>query len=184
MPVEPRVFLCYGRPDREAAAALSKCFWEHQMECYDYLAKPIEDRLETELPHTSYIFAVKVFVALISFESAERQLVIEELQMAAGMKRLNPELIRIYVCPPEFMLPEKRPFMLNPGVFTSSVQVPIDDHPELYIDRTRVGTAEELCAEIIRAIPQETLNKINEAWEINKQLYPDQFDEKQKEYLR
>src|SRR3989337_1314021 len=55
MAISPQVFLCYGRPDREVAEAIVGSLWQHEIECYDYLAKPVEDRLGNESHHFRYI---------------------------------------------------------------------------------------------------------------------------------
>lgn len=147
MAISPQVFLCYGRPDREVAEAIVGSLWEHEIECYDYLAKPVEDRLGNESHHFRYIFEAKLFVALISPETSARDLVIEELQVAAGIKAISADHRTVYICPPDFMR-DVKPTQMDPSLPVFAYLGRVDD-PDVYIDRTRVGSATELGAAIL-----------------------------------
>jgi hypothetical protein len=66
MPIEPNVFICYGRPDKTLAHAIAKGLWHERIESYNYLAKPIEDRIGREQDYLAYVYSARIFIAIAS----------------------------------------------------------------------------------------------------------------------
>ena len=158
MAIEPQVFICHGRPDKDAAYALAHEFWKNQIECYNYMAKPVEDRLATELDHRSFLGACRLFVALLSPESITRFLVVEEILLAARHAKLSDRLFcrcRAYVLtstdPMEGRLPD----------------------PDLLFTAERLADVPELVRMLTDHMGPEFASRARQAWAVNKRLYPD-----------
>ena len=157
MAIEPQVFICYGRPDHDTAYALAHEFWKNQIECYNYLAKPVEDRLGAELDHRGFLSACRLFVALLSPESIMRYLVAEEVMLAARITELSGG--RFCQC---------RAYVLTT---TDSMQehFPV---PDLLFAANRLGDVEGIVRELIENMGPEFANRARQAWTVNKDLYP------------
>jgi len=156
MPVEPQVFLCYGRPDMELAHAIACELWRNRIECYNYLAKPVEDRLGTELPHEAYVLTARMFAAIIAPDTVWRELVVAEILLAHRMALLSEGRC-------------KRVYISTPGTI-AGLPVPPPDH---LIDRTQVSGSQMIAAELMGLMDPELVQRCQEAWEINRSLYPD-----------
>jgi hypothetical protein len=160
MAIEPHVFVCYGRPDKDAAYALGHEFWKNRVECYNYLAKPVEDRLgAAELDHRSFLRASRLFVALLSSESSRRDLVAEELQLAA----LQAELSGGLFC-------RCRAYVLTT---TSDSMLDRFPEPDLLFTSHRLGDVAGLVREMIEHMGPEFADRAGRAWQVNRDLYPE-----------
>jgi len=157
MAIEPQVFICYGRPDNTVADALASEFWRNRIECYNYMGKPMEDRLGNELPHLSYIYACRLFIAIISKESIERYLVAEEIAHAQQMASLSEQLFRVHILTDVIQSPFPKPdFVIN---WRSSPDPPA------------------IVSELLGRMGTEFVERNQKAWEINKSLYPDKWED-------
>src|SRR5206468_1055085 len=76
MPIEPQLFLSYGRPDSELALAVTAELWRNRIECYNYQVKPIMDHYGFDQDHLKYLASIKLLVAIVTAESQERELVV------------------------------------------------------------------------------------------------------------
>jgi hypothetical protein len=158
MSIEPHVFVCYGRPDKDAAYALAHEFWKNQIECYNYLAKPVEDRLGTELDHRGFLKACRLFVALLSPESITRYLVAEEIIVAARWARLSRGRFcqcRAYV-----------------ETTTDLIEGGFPD-PDLLFTAQRLADIAGLVREMTDHMGPEFAGRARKAWAVNKGLYPE-----------
>lgn len=156
MAVEPQVFLCYGRPDRDIAHAITYEFWKNQIECYNYLAKPIEDRLGKESPHLSYVIGCGLFVALLSPETVMRGLVVEEILVAsriAGVAAQRNCRCRAYILTTDEEL--KGPF----------------PSPDLLFPYDRLTDIPRLVSELMTHMGSAFVEHAQKAWTVNKGLY-------------
>jgi len=158
MAIEPQVFICYGRPDMDAAYALAHEFWKNQIECYNYLAKPVEDRFGTELDHRGFLIAGRLFVALLSPESIARFLVAEEISLAAQHAKLSDR--RFCRC---------RAYVLTS---TDSMEGRFPD-PDLLFTAERLADVPGLVRALTDHMGPEFAGRARQAWAVNKGLYPD-----------
>jgi hypothetical protein len=160
MPVEPHVFLSYGRPDKDLALQLSSELWRHRIECYNYLAKPIMDRLGSDGEHLKHVFATRFLVAIVSAETHWRELVMQEILTAY---RLTEDQLReiplVYVTTPR---------ILEAGPYPRS-------NKHHVIDPTSSGGPAAIAQELIRLMGGELVGRCQQAWEINKSLYPEHW---------
>jgi len=157
MAIEPHVFICYGRPDKDAAHALAREFWNNQIECYNYLAKPVEDRLGSQLDHRGFLASCRLFVALLSPESSVRFLVAEELVLAAEYAELSREFCRC------------RAYILT----TTDTLEGRFPRPDLLFTADRLGDIPGLVSELTGHLGPEFADRARRAWNANKGLYPD-----------
>jgi hypothetical protein len=157
MAIEPQVFICYGRPDKDVAQAFACEFWNLEIECYNYLAKPVEDRLGAELDHLGYLAACRLFVALLSPESSTRYLVVEELALAAEHARLPERLCRC------------RAYILT----TTSPLAGSFPDPDLLFTADELGDIPRLVRKLTSYLGTEFTDRARRAWNANKELYPD-----------
>ncbi len=158
MAIEPQVFICYGRPDKDAAYALAHEFWKNQIECYNYLAKPVEDRFGTELDHRSFLLACRLFVALLSPESITRFLVAEEIALATQHAKLSDR--RFCQC---------RAYVL---ASTDPMEDRFPD-PDLLFTAERLADVPGLVRGLTDHMGPEFTSRAQRAWTVNKGLYPD-----------
>lgn len=166
MAIEPWVFLCYGGCDREAAYALAHEFWKNQVECYNYRAKPVEDRLGTELDHRNFLMGCRLFVALLTPESTRRDLVVEELALAAQVARASGGLFcqtRVYIGTPA----------LREGTFPA---------PDRHFGADRLTDVPGLVRELLDRMGPGFAGRAREAWAVNRGLYPDAWEALNTEY--
>jgi hypothetical protein len=157
MAIEPQVFLCYGRPDRDIAHAVAYEFWKKQIECYNYLAKPVEDRLGKESPHLSYVIACGLFVALLSPETIMRKLVVEEILLAsriAGVSAQRNCWCRVYIITTDDQL-----------------DIPFPE-PDLLFVYDRLMDIPRIASEMTTHMGPAFVEHAQKAWTINKELYP------------
>ena len=160
MAVEPQVFICYGKPDKAVAHQLAAEFWRNRIECYNYMSKPVEDRIGSEeVDHRAYIYTAQLFIAIISDESIPRFLVTEELAIAHQIATaLNNRLYRVYIS----LLDRKADIRFpKPDVL-------VHWHPD---------SAVSIAAELLQRMGPEFLERNHKAWEINKNLYAGQWKE-------
>lgn len=158
MAIEPQVFICYGRPDKDTAYALAHEFWNNQIECYNYMAKPVEDRLGTEEDHRGFLLACRLFVALLSPGSVRHYLVVEEVALAARYAELSGA--RFCQC---------RAYVLTT---TDSTQRGFPD-PDLLFTANRLADVPGLVRELTEYMGPEFADRARQAWALNKGLYPD-----------
>lgn len=160
MPVEPHVFLSYGRPDKGLALRLSSELWRHRIECYNYLAKPVMDRLGSDGDHLKHIFASRFLVAIVSAETHWRELVMEEILTAY---RLTQDKLRdiplVYIASPN---------LLAAGPYPRS-------NMQHAIDPSSGGGPVAMTEELMRLMGGELVERCQKAWEINKTLYPEHW---------
>ena len=158
MAIEPHVFICYGRPDKDVGHALAYEFWKNQIESYNYLAKPVEDRLGTELDHRAFLTASRLFVALLSPEIITRDLVVEEIELAARCADLSGGLLckcRAYI-------------------FTTSHSVQYRfPNPDLLFTVDRLADPPGIVHTLMDHMGPEFADRARRAWTVNKNLYPD-----------
>jgi hypothetical protein len=157
MAIEPQVFLCYGRPDRDIAHAVAYEFSKKQIECYNYLAKPVEDRLGKESPHLSYVIACGLFVAVLSPETIMRKLVVEEILLAsriAGVAAQRNCRCRAYILATDEELKGPLP------------------SPDLLFSYDRLTDIPRLVSEMMTHMGSVFVEHAQKAWTINKGLYP------------
>ena len=159
MSVAPQVFVCYGRADQVVAHAIGQELWRHEIESYNYLAKPAEDRAVGELGHLSYIAPATLFVAVVSDDSLRRALVLEEILMADQFASLSPARRRVYVKTSH----SDTGFRLPPA--------------DLEIDWHQAGNPATAVASMLNLVEEATLAKMRRAWQINKSLYPQAWNQ-------
>ena len=160
MPVEPHVFLSYGRPDKGFALQISSELWRNRIECYNYLAKPVMDRLGSDGDHLKHVFATRFLVAIVSAETHWRELVMEEILTAY---RLTQDKLReiplVYIAAPK---------LLAAGPYPRS-----NEHH--VIDPLSSGGPAAIAEELIRLMGSELVERCRKAWEINRTLYPEHW---------
>jgi hypothetical protein len=159
MAVEPQVFICYGRPDQDVAHQIAKAFWSHRIECYNYMLKPVEDRLGSEIDHRGYLYATRLFIAIVSEDSIPRFLVTEEIAVAHKIAtELSDELCRVYIS----LLRE-----------TSALSLP---SPDLIVRWHEADGPDSIVSDLLEKMGTPFLERNQKAWEINKSLYADQWE--------
>ena len=160
MAVEPHVFLSYGRPDKGLALQISSELWRHRIECYNYLAKPVMDRLGSDGDHLKHIFAARFLVAIVSAETHWRELVMEEILTAY---RLTQDKLRdiplVYIAAPK---------LLAAGPYPRS-----NEHH--VIDPWSGGGPATIAEELVQLMGSELVTRCQKAWDINKALYPEHW---------
>ena len=160
MPVEPHVFLSYGRPDKDLALQLSSELWRHRIECYNYLAKPVMDRLGSDGEHLKHVFATRFLIAILSAETHWRELVMEEILTAYRLTKDElREIPLVYVTTPRILEAGPYPRARNHQV----------------IDPTSAGGPAAIAQELMRRMGGELVGRCQQAWEINKSLYPEHW---------
>jgi len=165
MAIEPQVFLCYGRPDKDVAHEIAAEFWRNRIECYNYMSKPVEDRLENEIDHRGYIFATRLFIAILSEESVARFLVAEELAIANQVATmLAGRLFRAYVS-------------LLPSARNNSA-----GQPDLVVLWSNSDGAPSVVSNLLHKMGPEFVERNQKAWEINKNLYAEKWRELNEKY--
>jgi len=162
MAVEPQVFICYGRPDKNVAHALAAEFWRNRIECYNYMGKPVEDRLGTTLPHLSYVYCCRLFIAIISKESISRFHVAEEIVRSEQMASLSEGFFRVHILTDV----EQSPFPV----------------PDLFVNWARSAGPAAIVKDLLYKMGAEFVEKNQKAWEINKGLYVDKWKELNSKY--
>ena len=165
MPIEPKVFLCYGRPDRPLALSIARELWKDRVEAYNYLAKPVEDRIGGELPYLAYIPSARLFVAILSTKSIWRQPVVEEILYAQKMAKISEGRIR-------------RVFIATPA---AARKLPFSES-DFLIDQTKMAGPADIAHRLIEAFGTEEAKKCRKSWEINKNLYRDAWEALNREY--
>ncbi len=164
MAVEPQVFICYGRPDKGIADELAREFWRNRIECYNYLSKPIEDRLGDEIHQRGYIFAAELFIAILSADSVTRFSVAEEIAVAHQVAtRLNDSFFRTYIS-------------------LSAQSIPFPE-PDLVIDWNKESNITEVVSVLLQSMPPSFIERNQKAWETNRTLYPDKWTELNERYV-
>ncbi len=162
MPIEPHLFLSYGRPDKELALYIASELWSNKIECYNYLAKPIMEHYGTDSDHLKYLLGTRFFIAILSGDTLWRKLVVAEI---LDTYRFNQERLReipmVYVTTEE---------ILNAGPYPTSA----NDH---IIDPTLTGGVPEIVKELIRLMGTKLVARCQEAWEVNKKLYVEAWRE-------
>jgi len=164
VPIEPQVFICYGRPDKDIAHDLAAEFWRNHIECYNYLSKPVEDRIGDEIHQRGYIFSTRLFIAILSGDSVTRFSVAEEIATANQVATLSNELFRTYIS------------------LLASRDIPFPK-PDLVIDWNKESKIKEIVSVLLQKMPSTFLDRNQKAWEINKKLYTDQWAELNERYL-
>jgi len=158
--IEPQVFLCYGRPDKDVAYALAYEFWKNQIECYNYLAKPVEDRLDKELDHRPYVVASRLFIAVLSPEANKRYLVLEEALVASRTAVDSDGL-----------------FCSCRAYILATNDAPVDrsafPQPDLLFPSDRLTDLQGIVSEMISHMGPAFVEHSQKAWKINKELYPE-----------
>ena len=158
MAIEPQVFICYGRPDKDTAYSLADEFWKSQFECYNYLAKPSNTALAWSLTIATSSPRAALFVALLSPESITRYLVAEEIALAARYADLSGREFcrcRAYVLTTTDSME---------GRFTT---------PDLLFTADRLADIPGLVRELTDHMGPEFADRARRAWAVNKGLYPD-----------
>ncbi len=82
---------------KATAHSIAKELWDEKIESYNYLAKPIEDRLGSELEFLAYVTVAKLFVAIVSEAGFFRWPVLQEILRAQVMTTLDESYKRIYL---------------------------------------------------------------------------------------
>jgi hypothetical protein len=154
MAIEPQVFICYGRPDRAVAHLLAAEFWRNRIECYNYTAKPLEDRLGNELHQVSYIYSSRLFIAIISKESVQRFSVAEEIAHAQQMSSLSEDFVRVHVLTDA-----------EPSSFPE---------PDLIVNWALPNLA-TIVKELLGRMGPSFVERNQKAWDVNKSLYTDKW---------
>jgi hypothetical protein len=156
MPIEPHLFLSYGRPDKELALRISSALWRNRIECYNYLAKPIMEKYGTDTDHSKYLFSTRFFIAILSRDTLWRQLVMDEILNTSWFNQ--QELLQI---PMVYITTQD---VLDSGPY------PTADHQHV-IDPTRTGGVSEIVDELISLMGTELVARCQTAWETNRTLY-------------
>lgn len=159
MAIEPQVFICYGRPDKDVAYAIATEFWRRRIESYNYLGKPIEDRLFDNMVahHLGYIYASRLFIAIISKESIPRFFVTEEIARAQQIASISEQFFRVYILKD-----------INESSFPE---------PELVINWANSPDPVAIVSDLLDKMGNEFIERNQKGWEINKSLFPDQWKE-------
>jgi hypothetical protein len=165
LPIEPQLFLSYGRPDSELALRVTSGLWKEHIDCYNYQAKPIMDRLGGDGDHLKYLAAIKFFVALLSEDSVWRELVIAEIH---GLHKYNQLFGQI-----------NRPAVPIVYVTTSAILAsgPYPETTRPLIDPTRAGSVAAIVQQLLQLMGQELVKGCQERWDINKTLYEEQWNQ-------
>ncbi len=158
MPIEPQVFICYGRPDKDVAYAFAYEFWKNQVESYNYLAKPIENLINKGLEHRSFLGVCRLFIALLSPESILRYFVVEEITKAAWYAKFSGG--RFCQC---------RAYVLTTTDPMESNFPP----PDLLIKADRLVDVSGIVHELINGMGSKFVCHAQKSWTVNKGLYPD-----------
>jgi hypothetical protein len=162
MPIEPQLFLSYGRPDSELALAVTAELWRNRIECYNYQVKPIMDHHGFDQDHLKYLVSIKLLVAIVTAETRERELVMQEIHETYELcKAQLRDIPIVYITTLA---------VLESGPFPTGTT-----HHE--IDPTHVcGTfdrdgAVPIVKELIELMGTEVVARCQKAWDINKRLY-------------
>src|SRR5881397_2408592 len=162
MPIEPQLFLSYGRPDSELALAVTAELWRNRIECYNYQVKPIMDHYGFDQDHLKYLASIKLLVAIVTAETQERELVMQEIRRTHEFCKAQLRDIPIV-------------YVTTPAVLESGPYPTATTHHE--IDPTGVcGTydrdgAAPIAKTLIQLMGTELVAHCQKAWDINKQLY-------------
>jgi len=162
MPIEPQLFLSYGRPDSELALALTAELWRNRIECYNYQVKPIMDHYGSDQDHLKYLASIKLLAAIVTAETQERELVMQEILKTYELSKAGLRDIPIV-------------YITTPAVLELGPYPTGTTHYE--IDPTRVcGTFDrDGAAPIVKALIQlmgtDVVAHCQKAWDINKKLY-------------
>ena len=160
MPIDPQVFLSYGRPDKELARRITAGLWNNRIDCYNYLAQPIMERLGGDSDHSKYLNVIRLFVALLSGDTLWRKAVIDEIFDIDWLVRERLRNVpRVYVTTRAIL--EGGPY-------------PEDDNSRV-IDPTRTGGVTEIVQELMRLMGSELVAHSQKGWETNKALYFEQW---------
>lgn len=162
MAIEPQVFICYGRPDKGIAHAITVEFWRNHIECYNYLGKPTEDRFGKELPNLAYIHVSELFIAVISRESIRRFSVAEEIVHAQQWAVISESLFRVHIL--------------------KDVEQPPFPKPDLAINWGGSTDPAAIVSQLLGRMGSKFVERNQKAWEINKKLYYDKWKELNAEY--
>ena len=160
MAVEPQTFICYGRPDKDVAQQLAAEFWRHRIECYNYMLKPVEDRLGSEIDHRGYIYSTRLFIAILSDESIPRFLVAEEIAIAYQIATsLTDQMYRVCI-----------------SLVEGARALPFPE-PNLVIRWHESPGPVVVVSDLLERMGPEFLERNQQAWEINKKLYTEKWEE-------
>lgn len=166
MPVEPQLFLSYGRPDSELAFALTAELWRNRIECYNYQVKPIMDFYGNDPDHLKYLRSIPFFVVILSAETSARKLVVEEILQI--FQFCKAEIVNT---PIVYVTTQK---ILGFGPYPT-----ITTHYE--IDPTRAcGTfdrdgMEPIVKELMQLMGSELVEHCQKAWEVNKTKFQERW---------
>ena len=166
MAVEPQVFICYGRPDKDIAHEIAAEFWRNRIECYNYLSKPVEDRVGEEIQHLGYIYSTRLFIAIISEESISRHLVIEEIVLANQIASIMSDY----------------PFRVHVSLLNNPSHTPFPEQ-NLIVEWAQDSRPSSMVNDLLKQMGPEFLERNQKAWEINKGLYPEKWEELNERYV-
>jgi len=159
MAVEPQVFICYGRPDKDVAQQLAGEFWRHRIECYNYMLKPVEDRLGSEIDHRGYIYSTRLFIAILSDESIPRFLVAEEIAIAHQIATtLTDQMYRVYL-----------------SLLDKTRELPFPK-PNLVVRWHESPGPAIIVSDLLERMGLQFRERNQQAWEINKNLYTGKWE--------
>jgi hypothetical protein len=160
MPVNPTMFLCYGRPDSVYAAAITSELWRVGVECYDYQVKSVEDRVARSAgPHVAYLATAQVFVALVTNTSVWRSAVNDEMTMILQVSRggLKPQVI--YLSTPQLL-----------------EAFPVPRIADLCIDIAHAGPPRAVVARIVGHLKPTDYARFQQMSQLNRSLFPTEWE--------
>lgn len=170
MSISPPVFLAYGRPDRSHAHQLASRLWANQIECYNYMIKPYEDRAVSEVPHHTYIYTCKYFIGLVSKSVAEREPVTREFDLADW--RASVDHHSSY----------KRAFVMISASEEERFTIAVRRNPDVTVVWGASDTPDDVYRRLIAPIDLAELADWQEKWKTNRGLYPQAWRELDERY--
>ena len=161
MPIEPQVFLSYGRPDKDLAFQLTCGLWDRRIDCYNYQAKPVMERIGGDPDHTKYLYGIRFFVAVMTADTLWRETVVmEHVNLEQLNRAIGRDIPKVYVTTER---------VLNSGPYPGGELA--------LIDPTRAGGTAPIVEAILSLMGEALIERAQARWDVNKQLYPDAWRE-------